>query len=86
MGKTLVAYYSASNNTERVAEQIAQNLHADLFEIVPTEISFATSTSSGLGQSGELLRQMSNGGNWQTGQRFRSGASGEEITRWTDSL
>ncbi|MBR3132119.1 flavodoxin [Candidatus Saccharibacteria bacterium] len=33
--KTLVVYYSATGHTKRVAEEIAQNLNADLFEIVP---------------------------------------------------
>ena len=36
-GKTLVVYYSASGNTERVAKDIAEAAGADLFEIVPTE-------------------------------------------------
>ena len=35
-GKTLVVYYSASGNTERVAKDIAEAADADLFEIVPT--------------------------------------------------
>ncbi|WP_432628288.1 flavodoxin [Brotaphodocola sp.] len=33
----LVAYFSATNTTKGVAENLAQDLHADLFEIVPTE-------------------------------------------------
>lgn len=36
--KTLVVYYSASGNTKRVAEDIAEAAGADLFEIVPTEV------------------------------------------------
>ena len=51
-----------------------------------TVIPFCTSTSSGLGQSGELLKQMANGGNWQTGHRFSSSATDAEIKTWTDSL
>ena len=37
-GKTLVVYYSASGNTERVAKDIAEAAGAELFEIVPTEV------------------------------------------------
>ena len=37
-GKTLVVYYSASGNTERVGKDIAEAAGADLFEIVPTEV------------------------------------------------
>lgn len=36
-GKTLVVYYSASGNTERVAKAAAEAAGADLFEIVPVE-------------------------------------------------
>ena len=149
-GKTLVVYYSASGNTERVAKDIAEAAGADLFEIVPTEvytsedlnwtnpdsrvsrehddeslrdvpltttevpdwdsydtvfigypiwwgiaawpvdtfvknndftgktvIPFATSSSSGMGQSGSLLADMAGTGEWQEGQRFSSGVSSE---------
>lgn len=33
--KTLVVYYSAQGHTENIAKQIASNLNADTFEIVP---------------------------------------------------
>lgn len=36
-GKVLVVYYSAQNHTRLVAEEIAQNLNADTFEIVSEE-------------------------------------------------
>lgn len=36
--KILVVYYSAQNHTKTVAEKIAQNLNADIFEIVPEDI------------------------------------------------
>lgn len=35
MGKKLVAYFSASNTTRKVAEMIAESAEADLFEIKP---------------------------------------------------
>lgn len=37
IGKVLVVYFSATNNTKSVAEEIAENLNVDLFEIVPTD-------------------------------------------------
>lgn len=157
--KILVAYYSAQNHTRAVAEQIAQNLNADIFEIVPAEvytaadldwtndnsrvsrehndeslrnvaltttqvpnwseydtvllgcpiwwgiaawpvdnfvrennftgktvIPFCTSTSSGLGQSGQLLAELAGTGDWQAGHRFSSNPSSNDIKSWTDSL
>ena len=158
-GKALVVYYSASGNTKRVAEDIAEAAGADLFEIVPTEvytsdalnwtnsgsrvnrehddkslrdvpltttevpdwdsydtvfigypiwwgiaawpvdgfvkandftgktvIPFATSSSSGMGQSGSLLADMAGTGDWQEGQRFSSGASSADVQSWVDGL
>ena len=37
-GKVLVVYYSAQSHTKGVAEEIANNLNADIFEIVPEEV------------------------------------------------
>ena len=158
-GKTLVVYYSASGNTERVAKDIAEAAGADLFEIVPAElytsddlnwtnpdsrvsrehddeslrdvpltttevpdwdsydtvfigypiwwgiaawpvdtfvknndftgktvIPFATSSSSGMGQSGSLLADMAGTGEWQEGQRFSSGVSGDDVQSWVNGL
>lgn len=158
-GKTLVVYYSASGNTERVAKDIAEAAGADLFEIVPAElytsddldwtnsdsrvsrehddeslrdvpltttevadwdsydtvfigypiwwgiaawpvdtfvknndftgktvIPFATSSSSGMGQSGSLLADMAGTGGWQEGQRFSSGVSSDDVQSWVDGL
>lgn len=158
-GKTLVVYYSASGNTERVAKDIAEAAGADLFEIVPTEvytsedlnwtnsdsrvsrehddeslrdvpltttevpdwdsydtvfigypiwwgiaawpvdtfvknndftgktvIPFATSSSSGMGQSGSLLADMAGTGEWQEGQRFASGVSSDDVQSWVNGL
>ncbi len=36
--KILVVYFSAQNHTKNVAEKIANNLNADIFEIVPEDI------------------------------------------------
>lgn len=49
-------------------------------------IPFCTSASSGLGESGKLLEEMAGSGNWQDGERFRSGASKSDVKDWVDSL
>lgn len=158
-GKVLVMYYSASGNTKRVAEDIADAAGADLFEITPTEpytsddlnwtdnnsrvsrehddeslrdvdlvttevenwddydtvfigypiwwgiaawpvdnfvkdndftgktvIPFATSSSSGMGQSGELLQEMAGTGDWQDGQRFASSVDQKDVADWVSEL
>lgn len=158
-GKTLVVYFSAQGHTKEVAQRIANNLGADIFELVPaneytsddldwtdsnsrvtqeyedeslrnielvsstvdnweeydtvligypiwwgiaawpvdtfvkandfngkTVIPFCTSSSSGLGESGTLLAEEANGGNWLEGHRFRSNPSEEDVDDWTDSL
>ena len=51
-----------------------------------TVIPFCTSSSSGLGQSGDLLENMANGGTWQSGQRFSSGASSSTVREWAAGL
>ena len=51
-----------------------------------TVIPFCTSSSSGLGESGELLAEQAGTGDWQEGQRFRSSASQEDVNEWVDSL
>lgn len=51
-----------------------------------TVIPFCTSSSSGLGESGELLAEAAGTGEWLEGIRFRSGASEETVTEWVDSL
>ena len=51
-----------------------------------TVIPFCTSSSSGLGQSGELLAELAGTGDWLEGQRFRSGVNQEDVNEWVDSL
>ena len=51
-----------------------------------TVIPFATSASSGMGQSGELLAEMAGTGDWQEGQRFSSGASDSTVRSWAAGL
>ena len=156
---TLVVYFSAQNHTKKVAEKIAENLNADIFEIEPEEeytsrdldwtdsnsrvskehddeklrnvklkstqvenwdnyntvligypiwwgiaawpvdtfvkdnnfdgkvvIPFCTSASSGLGQSGKILKDLAKTGNWEEGHRFSSSASDSDIKSFTDSV
>lgn len=158
-GKTLIVYYSATSNTEAVAEYIAAETNGDLFELVPTEpyssgdlnwtdrnsrvsnehndaslrtvelekavpdnwesydyvfvgypiwwgiaawpvdgfisandfsgktvIPFCTSTSSGLGESGELLKEAAGTGNWLDGERFREHPSEDTVRDWVRGL
>lgn len=51
-----------------------------------TVIPFCTSTSSGIGQSGDLLADMAGTGNWQDGERFSSGASSSKVESWVNGL
>ena len=51
-----------------------------------TVIPFATSSSSGMGRSGSLLADMAGTGEWQEGQRFSSGVSGDDVQSWVNGL
>lgn len=51
-----------------------------------TVIPFCTSASSGIGESGELLAEMSGTGNWLEGERFSSAVSEDDVTNWVKSL
>jgi len=51
-----------------------------------TVIPFCTSATSGIGESGELLADLAGTGDWQEGQRFRSGADDKEVKEWVESL
>ena len=51
-----------------------------------TVIPFATSASSGIGNSGTLLADMAGTGAWQEGQRFSSSASEADIQAWVGEL
>ena len=158
-GNVLVVYYSATGNTEAVANTIAEATGGDLFELEPAEpytdadldwtdeesrvsqeyadeslrnvelvastvdnwdsydtvfigypiwwgiaawpvdsfvenndftgktvIPFATSSSSGMGESGQLLADLAGTGDWQEGQRFRSGADEANVQEWVNGL
>lgn len=49
-------------------------------------IPFATSASSGLGNSVNLLKAMNNTGDWDSGRRFSSSTSQSNIDTWIDGL
>ena len=158
-GNVLVVYYSATGNTETVANYIAEATGGDIFEITPAEpytsddlnwtdensrvsreyadeslrdveltttqvenwdsydtvfigypiwwgiaawpvdgfveandftgktvIPFCTSSSSGIGESGERLAGLAGTGDWLEGERFRSSASDDDVQAWVDSL
>lgn len=51
-----------------------------------TVIPFCTSSSSGLGESGELLAAMAGTGEWLEGMRFSSSVSEEDVIVWVEDL
>ena len=51
-----------------------------------TVIPFCTSSSSGMGQSGELLAELAGTGDWQEGQRFSSSVSEADVEEWLSGL
>lgn len=51
-----------------------------------TVIPFCTAASSGIGDSGNLLKDMAGTGDWKDGERFRGGASESDISSWINSL
>ena len=51
-----------------------------------TVIPFCTAATSGIGDSGNLLEEMTGTGDWKDGERFRGGAAESDIRSWIDSL
>ena len=51
-----------------------------------TDIPFCTAATSGIGDSGNLLEEMTGTGDWKEGERFHGGASESDISSWIDSL
>ncbi len=51
-----------------------------------TVIPFCTSSSSGLGESGDLLEELAGTGEWLDGQRFRSSVSEADVADWVNGL
>lgn len=51
-----------------------------------TMIPFCTSSSSGIGRSGQNLAKHAGSGNWLEGKRFGAGASEDELKNWIKGL
>lgn len=51
-----------------------------------TVVPFCTSSSSGLGESGELLAELAGTGDWLEGERFSSGVSEDAVQTWIENL
>lgn len=51
-----------------------------------TVVPFCTSSSSGLGGSGERLAEAAGSGDWLEGERFQSRASREDVQAWVAGL
>lgn len=51
-----------------------------------TVIPFATSSSSGMGESGRLLAQLAGAGDWQGGRRFSSRVAEADVVAWVNGL
>ena len=51
-----------------------------------TVIPFCTSSSSGIGDSGELLADLAGTGTWLAGERFSSGVTQEDVEEWLAGL
>lgn len=51
-----------------------------------TVIPFCTASSSGIGDSGNLLEDMVGTGDWKDGERFYGGTSESDIRSWIDGL
>ena len=51
-----------------------------------TVIPFCTSSSSGIGESGQLLAEAAGTGVWQQGMRFRSGVTQSDVADWVNGL
>ena len=47
---------------------------------------FCTSASSGLGNSGEMLKTKAGSGDWKEGKRLSSGVSKTEVAKWVSDL
>ncbi len=66
----------------RIMDSFVEKYNFDSITMIP----FCTSSSSGIGRSGENLKENAKSGNWTEGRRFGGGASESELQSWIDSL
>lgn len=78
--KVLVAYFSATGNTEKAAQQ---NTFLEKYDLSgKTVIPFATSGSSSISNAESELRKAYPDVNWQKG-KLMNGVTEEDIKNWT---
>lgn len=78
MSKKLVAYFSASGITAKVAERLSEVIDADL--------PFATSGGSGMGRTNEQLEASCPGVTLLEGKVFKRDVSKEELREWAEQI
>ena len=66
----------------RIIETFLESYDFDGITMIP----FCTSSSSGIGRSGQNLADNAGSGNWLEGARFGGGASEDELSTWIDGL
>jgi flavodoxin len=66
----------------RIMDTFVENYSFDGITMIP----FCTSSSSGIGRSGQNLADNAGSGKWLDGKRFGAGASEDEIRSWIEGL
>ena len=66
----------------RIMDTFVENYSFDGITMIP----FCTSSSSGIGRSGQNLADNAGTGTWLDGKRFGAGASEDEIRSWIEGL
>ena len=66
----------------RIMDTFVENYDFDGITMIP----FCTSSSSGIGRSGQNLADNAGSGNWLEGARFGGGASEDELKSWIEGL
>ena len=66
----------------RIMDTFVENYDFDGITMIP----FCTSSSSGIGRSGQNLADNAGSGNWLEGARFGGGASEDELKSWVEGL